>query len=283
MAISDELQAEVTASIGAINSAREIIEAAVEEIPQICLPRTGGEMLGPVGNLKLAGELNPLLYDASAVSAKWAVDKLTNNLASQTNVFVKPSTGSDTQNLNSGRGLFEDLPFASVEAAYAWIMASHASNGVVYISLLEDVVCEENLNIFMGAVATLGIISYPLDGELRKITFKQGLQIYSGHVGLNTLKVDIPREGYGNAFHVTGNMRGTSPMLTLKKCELSGSVEQVFALDYNATIFWGSDCASTIDGKKYSCVKGSRLLTAAGESSLPGTTAGTKDASSYVI
>lgn len=76
-------------------------------------------------------------YGNDGVTAKAMKDWAAQNLLENKTYYVNPETGSDTADLNAGRGT-ADKPFKSVRGALSWACTHHTGNRMVTIVLQGD-------------------------------------------------------------------------------------------------------------------------------------------------
>lgn len=292
MANMNELIEEVAESINVLHQAQQTVLEAAEELAstrenaesaknlaEAALPLAGGTMTGAVSNLKLAG-LEALSYDAGAVNGRQVMDYAP-EVSAYVAIHVNSDSvlASDTADLNNGRGLSENMPFASLPGALSWASRHYSAGTVVEIILHSDITLSEQLFIKSPFSAALIIRS---DDTLRTINVVTRTTVQAGCVKFRNLNFNAASSI--NSFLFAESVYGSATMIVLTDAiSFNGVVSQcTLASASFAKIYIMSACALTgnVSGKKYALTNGAGLIISG--KTIPGTVDGTKDASCVV-
>lgn len=244
---------------------------AVTLLAENALPKSGGEMTGPVSGLKIGGSLSANLYDASAVSAKWARDRCLYKAVNGLDVFIDSVNGSDTADLYAGRGSMEK-PFLTLHAAANLIGAAYAGIGGVTFKLLNDIALPESGTLYMPLDFITRITSADPDNPV-KVTVTKNFALGSGNFALGDLKIH-GSDGAQNLIFCTGYSR-YSRVLIDGSIEFSGTAAQAVIGVYwggRVNILGGAQLTGSPSGKKYDVGQASQLFTSGVQ--IPGSLAG---------
>lgn len=217
-------------------------------------------------------------YGNDLVTTKWALDNF-RRFTPSGNLYVDPANGSDTVDLYAGRGWSKDKPFASLNAALN-VLGHFVSSNEIAINLMSNMEWTASLHWFKFPSINSLIIRSDPDGPKRTLNVPAQIAHYCSMVGLDNIIINFTNSSSGG-FDVNGAYRGSSPTLLLRAgVELRGAAPTVIGARNNAFVNVASGVSGTITGRKYAASGGSTIV---GAANIPGTTAGTVDASSHAI
>lgn len=238
-------------------------------------------------------------YGNDGVTAKAMKDWAAQNLLENKTYHVNPETGSDTADLNAGRGT-ADKPFKSVRGALSWVCTHHTGNRIVTIVLHGD--CTE--------AGTTPIIPFyevliTSDDTRRTLTIAEtdSFGVGAGNMILRNININP-----GLRLVAQGNKGGGPSSITLDNVSLTGNIMQITAngsgaqidaineIDVNgaaaigcglfrslngATVdYSGATFTGSVTGWKYEARNGSLII--AGDKIVPGDGEGICDAHSVI-
>lgn len=223
-------------------------------------------------------------YGNDIVTMKSMKDYALNKLVSTLELHVNSdsSDASDTDGLNEGRGLSEDMPFLTPVAAINFINSNYA-NSSVFLTLHSDVAFS---SLGIGVNPSLYGLYVRSDSTRRKIT-TTGISVNMGMMVFDN--IDFHAQGASIGSFLTAISRGPYCVVRFdKNCSFTGTVTGgTVNASFGGIVYCDSAdsrpafSGSNVTGPRYSLAGGSRIFTRnAGENYFPGTTAGTKDASS---
>lgn len=226
------------------------------------------------------------LYVNDVATAKWVMDYAPQKLASNINIYINPTTGSDTADLHNGRGLTQDKPFKSFEAAKAWIETNIVSGScTVFLTIMEDTAIGQvhlslanikqlylsasnpsvNLSIAEGLVVDFGELRiFNITLTPNSATAWAAIQAVSR--GIITIDDNVTING-------GTKVDGVNPYANVRAVD-GGLVR----ITQTATI------SGSATGQRYACINGGMIISnGKGVNAIPGTIAGTADANSKYI
>ena len=215
------------------------------------------------------------LYNTDIVNYQSIVDYSVKRLINGQHIYVKPSTGSDIADLNSGRGLSPDKPFKTPEAAIKW--------ATEYLSILYNIITirlEENCTMGAFTLKTRdnGIV---ISGSNENIvlTLTGPISFAVGNLRLQNIKLagEVPYFiESGSAYY------GPSQLCIANNVSFDGTVTEGTLIASNGGIIVIQNRISgSVTGPRYKVVYGGCILTKGyGPNVIPGTEAGTCDESS---
>lgn len=190
-------------------------------------------------------------------------------------IHVGGANASDTADLFQGRGLSEDCPFASIQAAASWARLNLACDTAEFI--LHADMNFPTLDVFWqsGAIRQALIRS---DSTLRTLHARQVI-CYAGWLELKDIGINLNNTSRG----IVAN--GALSMLVINgSVNVSGSTAIIADANNGGFIKISGSMSGSVTGCRYSCTTGGRILTGGqGPNAIPGTTAGTCDASGVYI
>lgn len=194
-------------------------------------------------------------------------------------IHIGGTNASDTANLNAGRGLSASMPFASLTAAFNWAFASYQST---HFPLVFQIHQNWTLNeIGINAPAGMGMIIQGSSGVT--LTLGGPIKLLSGTLTLQG--INIAGNGIENFFSCGMGFAGPATLVLGNNLNFSGSVtDAVVKAGWGAEVKVPGAITGSVTGKRYVLTHGARIITGGkGETAIPGTEAGTKDASSTYI
>lgn len=261
---------------GATDAGSAAAMAVAQEAKQTAdaaLPKAGGEMTGPVSNLKIGGVLDADLYDASAVTMKAMKDYAPMNLAMTSMIHVGGDNASDTADLNAGRGLSADKPFASLTGALLWAVMNTVRFTNLTLMIHSDLVYDYSGQIWNPNIGRIQLISSDTNQHI--ITLQQPIELVCGNLTFE-YNLKLVSSGVSNFFYINGLM-GACRLTIGEGVELSGEVTESIRVANGGVCVVAGNMTGVVTGKKYSCTTGGMII---GASKIPGTEAGTCDANS---
>lgn len=215
------------------------------------------------------------LYNNDIATFKSLVDYAAKNPAVDFNVHIGGENASDTADLNDGRGLSAEMPFASFDAAVVWVCSRFASS-------------IRNINLFVheDMIWNSGISS----GNLRSLTITtvnnailsvgQNALVRNGNVSFQNCKL--------HAENVPGLIRAEGawgqPLIYIGTgVELTGTVTRgAVCASYGGSVFMLQPFVSTssVTGPRYRADQGAKIVRESTSIIIPGTADGFCDSSS---
>lgn len=216
-------------------------------------------------------------YGNDIVTTKYAKDKFLQKLSSQLILYVGGAGASDTADLFAGRGMTADKPFATLDAAWKYGVNNFCGGAQnLHLVVQADLACGI---VFINSV-NINAIVIKSDSVKRNITLTR-LEVGAGAVQLENIKLTA---GTGSPYILAARSAGT--MLTLDAgVELYGAPgECAVKAKWGGMVLVNGDIGGSVTGKRYICEGCGRIVTnGRGATAIPGTEAGTCDASSVYI
>ena len=185
------------------------------------------------------------------------------------------SEASDTADLHNGRGLSIDKPFKTLEGAFSYAARIVGANNL-HFRLLTDIEFA-NTWLYQPMVYTAWIRSHDPNNP-KKLILKQGIHL-ANSVPVYFHQVGLQASGSIPFFvHASQNC-----FVNLNRVSLNGTVTQAAVVgSHGAHILLGSGALSgNVTGKRYELKNNSALYSGgAGPNAIPGTEAGSCDATS---
>lgn len=224
------------------------------------------------GALSFAGEVPA----RALIIKQYADERYLQKLAADRFVEVGGANASDTADLNAGRG-GAGKPFATLPAAAAWACSALGGAKAVIFRLHANMTLTAPLNIYAAPIQNLRIMS---DDTKRTLTLGGPIQVYGGSFTIEQVKLEAGAEL--PHFLLADGQQHSANCIIGAGVEMSGVVSNASIYAANGGhVFLGADIAGEVTGKKYSCVRGGRIIS--NNHQIPGTDDGTYDGSSTVI
>lgn len=239
------------------------------------------------------------LYVDDGATTRWVMDYAPRKLTVATEeIHINANTGSDTADLHNGRGKSEEKPFKSFDAAWNYIATNYQSDiNSVTIILHSDVTTATRYRSNRGMAITI-----TSDSTQRKITFGNNLSFLAANVNFKNVDIDMASyyvdlngwtaptgvsfsggvniTGSKMAFNFFGNMAGMFASGSLSFNGTAGT-HGLFNMVAGLACLEQTTISGNVTGKRYDIREGAILLTGGkGVNFIPGTEAGTTDASS---
>lgn len=255
--------------LGLINKPYEAESAANSTSLQLYYPKEGEPYAaGP----------NPRgLYNNDLATFKSMIDYGLKKLPHNSVIHIDAVNGSDTANLNNGRGLTADIPFKSLGAARSWV-ANNCGGSVITFQLHSDIEISSTLEI---GCPNFSYIILSSDSTKRTINLTSSGYLSTGAGGVTLSNLIFNAQ---NSVRVLNcNAQSASASICMGAAlEFNGSVSgNVLEATHGGRITLGGGFTKSgdITGKKYRLAYAGVLI---GASKAPGTIDGTADASSTV-
>lgn len=196
-------------------------------------------------------------------------------------VYIDTVNGSDTAGLFQNRGFSEDMPFASLGAAIAFVKASYVNASNVRYNLLSDASLNANSNQNMSGGMN-SIIQSPAGKPKRTLTVSN-VNILAGCMTLRDVNVQISA-GSGYMCKVFCKY-GQGTLVFAEGVSLSGQVSSATVIaEQCGRVFVQADIGGSVTGKRYSAATGGVIITnGRGANAIPGTIDGTTDSISFYL
>lgn len=202
-------------------------------------------------------------------------------------LYVGGENASDTEGLFQGRGLYANMPFATLAGVRSFLASYYAYQGMFNIVVQSDLVYNETYPWFIFPNIAL-IRIYSADSNNRRtISLNTTLKVFDGNVGFSVINLHmtptVANPNAASAIQLNSFYRGRLPQLNLDNVTISGSVNTVFEL-YGGRLVLGSNIVNNATGRRYTAHEGSFISTGGkGADYVPGSTAGTIDSTSTLI
>lgn len=217
-------------------------------------------------------------YGTDIVTMKAMKDYALGKQSADVTLFVNAETGSDTADLFAGRGFSKEMPFCGLDAAVIWARTNLAGIFSATIMLCSDISLPNWLTLYANNIRNLIITSDSPDTK-RTIHFTGGGSLLgsTGSVVVRDLKFETSTaENFIKADGLCQFFIGTG-------VEFSGTVSGAALLSTrSAQMFAPYEITGTVTGKKYEVASNAFLQTYGKLDQIPGTIAGTCDATSKV-
>lgn len=210
------------------------------------------------------------LYNNDIATASWVMDNFTQKLTESISIHVNYNTGSDTADLNNGRGLSAAKPFKTLSATLAYAINNYVGQ-LVNIQLHSDV----TLPYTQLIIPNIGSVHLVSDTTERTINLTGRIHLIKGDLNLEGIRINA--QNINNAFSVE-----KSGKLHLYNCVIDGAATEAVCNVFNGGMFSvGGTVTGNVTGKRYSCTNCGRILTGGrGVNAIPGSEAGIVDATS---
>ena len=219
------------------------------------------------------------LYNTDIVNYQSMVDYGFNKISQETFLYLNATTGSDTADLNNGRGLLSDKPFKTMDGLLNWARNRYTGPSILTIILNSDIDWSPSWFV-TPQVRSLTIKS---DNTKRTINLSSPLTVYYGALGLYNLKLNATKS-LGNILGVAGyyTFAVSSLYIFSTGIELSGTVTKGSIVSTTGgQVVLDGNIEGSVTGPRYYCEHGGRILTRGrGPNAIPGTEAGKCDDSS---
>lgn len=213
-------------------------------------------------------------YGFDLTNTKYVRDLCQTKVNSPLMMYAGGANASDTLNLRDGRGLTPEMPFATLSGLLAFIASEYTGIGGVVVVLQDDMEWDVWQNF-----ATSGLINVKITGPEKTLTIKKILGVLSGQLTFYNINLAFD----GGYLAANGMWSSGATLMLGDDVAVSGSAPEFLNVTYNGTAIMRSAITGTVEGRKYLCQFGGRIITnGLGETAIPGSEAGVKDASSIV-
>lgn len=215
-------------------------------------------------------------YTNDIATFKSLVDYAPKKLTAVKTYYINANTGSDTADLNNGRGESANKPFKTLNSAVTWVQNNVVCQSVELmldsdITLTQDLIC-----------APCNITALYIKGKTSSIKLNTANYKIKNNVGF--LRFDyLTITSTSDAIFQSNGLWGWAPRILLyENITFNGTCS--IALDcYGGDIVIAAMPSGSLTGKRYSTSNGGRLiLNGKDPNSLPGTIAGTVDSGGVV-
>lgn len=218
------------------------------------------------------------LYNNDGATAKWVMDYAPQKLTVAIIDIIVGGTGaSDTADLNNGRGLSYDKPFATFNAAVSWALA-HYVGAICNINFVINAdISVSAINICAYNVGSVTITS--TSNTKHTINISQYIACIGGIVSYKNIKLN------GNSSNSAFYGRHNNIIIVETGVEVSGSFTSATAnIAINSALYLNATISGSCTGKRYGLAAGGAIYSnGKGVNAIPGTEAGTVDTSSIYV
>lgn len=221
-------------------------------------------------------------YGNDIVTTKYAKDNFAHTAANTVTTYVS-ANGSDTADINNGRGLSIDKPFKSIQATVNWFGSHYATDKDLLIYLLTDI--EEEFLTVDSTLCKRIVISSDSSVDrtikLRRWIFRSVHAVLYGNLAFNAYKNDTTTALFEVAyFGVLEFNKNVAKTWTVSGSARTFVMANTFSLVYSKEITY----SGSFTGQKYTAYAHAHIISnGAGVNLFPGDAAGYLDATSTYV
>lgn len=226
-------------------------------------------------------------YTNDIATAKWSMDFSAIQIGApapnaseyiHNKIFVDPLTGSDTADINNGRGLSPERPFKNFLPALQWAAMHVVGGNNIYIELMSDVTIDVGTQqyIYIYPPLTYSLYVRGYNSQKKSLTISKPIRIDNpAYVIFSDLSIQLnsPWSFLDVSNHAS---------VTVSNVEMNGTVTAAtIACNRGGLVQLGGSITGNVTGKRFSLLNNSMIMTGGkGVNYIPGTEAGTTDATS---